>query len=87
MQQLEISVSQFEKFNGYMTNVNLFVANSQLIVNRTNELLARTDNFKVIADNLSSSFNQSQQLLEFLSARFSISWKNIKSLLQMLLQM
>ncbi len=71
MQQLEISVSQFEKFNGYMTNVNLFVANSQLIVNRTNELLARTDNFKVIADNLSSKLNQSQQLLEFLSAHFN----------------
>lgn len=70
LQQLDISVSQFEKFNGYMTNVTLFVENSQHIVNRTNELLARTDNFKVIADNLDNKLNQSQQLLEFLSAHF-----------------
>jgi hypothetical protein len=70
LQQLDISVAQFEKFNGYMTNVTLFVENSQHIVNRTNELLARTDNFKVIADNLDNKLNQSQQLLEFLSAHF-----------------
>jgi len=70
LQQLDTSVTQFEKFNGYMTNVNLFVENSQHIVNRTNELLARTDNFKVIADNLDNKLNQSQQLLEFLSAHF-----------------
>lgn len=70
LQQLDISVAQFEKFNSYMTNVTLFVENSQHIVTRTNELLARTDNFKVIADNLDSKLNQSQQLLEFLSAHF-----------------
>jgi len=70
LQQLDVSVVQFEKFNNYLTNVNLFVENSQHIVNRTNELLARTDNFKVIADNLDNKLNQSQQLLEFLSAHF-----------------
>ncbi len=70
LQQLDISVSQFEKFNGYLTNVTLFVENSQHIVNRTNELLARTDNFKVIANNLESKLDQSQQLLEFLSSHF-----------------
>lgn len=70
LQQLDISVEKFEKFNKYMTNVTLFVENSQHIVNRTNELLARTDNFREIADNLDSKLNQSQQLLEFLSAHF-----------------
>lgn len=70
LQQLDISVLQFEKFNSYMTNVTLFVENSQLIVNRTNEILARTDNFKTIADNLDNKLNQSQQLLEFLSSHF-----------------
>lgn len=70
LQQLDISIAQFEKFNGYMTNVTLFVENSQNIVSRTNELLARTDNFKGIADNLDSKLSQSQQLLEFLSSHF-----------------
>jgi len=68
---LEISVREFEKFNQHLSNVNLFIENSQHIVNRTNELLARTDNFKVIADNLDNKLNQSQKLLEFLSAHFS----------------
>lgn len=71
LQQLDLSVAQFEKFNSYLTNVNLFVENSQTIVNRTNELLIRTDNFKTIADSLESRLNQSQQLLEFLSAHFN----------------
>lgn len=70
LQQLDISVLKFEKFNSYMTNVNLFVENSQHIINRTNELLARTDNFKVIANSLDNKLNQSQQLLEFLSTHF-----------------
>src|SRR6218665_1260512 len=70
MQQVNLSVSQFEKFNSYLTNVNLLVENSQHIVHRTNELVARTDNFKVIADNLNSKLTQSQALLEFLSAHF-----------------
>lgn len=71
LQQLDISVKQFEKFNNYLTNVNVFVDNTQLIVSKTNELLERTNNFKVIADNLDNKLNQSQQLLEFLSAHFN----------------
>lgn len=67
---LEVSVKEFEKFNKYLTNVNLFVENSQNIVNRTNELLARTDKFKVIADNLDNKLNQSQELMSFLSEHF-----------------
>src|SRR6218665_2175630 len=70
MQQVNLSVEQFEKFNSYLTNVNLLVGNTQHIVNKTNELLARTDNFKSIADNLESRLAQSQALLEFLSAHF-----------------
>lgn len=71
MQQLDVSVGQFEKFNAYLINVTQFVENSQLIVNKTNELLARTDNFKSIAGNLENKLDQSQQLMDFLSAHFS----------------
>lgn len=71
LKQLDVSVAQFEKFNSYLTNVTQFVENSQIIVYRTNELLARTDNFKTIADNLENKLNQSQLLMEFLSAHFN----------------
>lgn len=71
LQQLDVSVEKFEKFNSYMTNVTQFVENSQLIVGRTNELLARTDNFKTIADNLENKLNQSHLLMEFLSSHFN----------------
>ena len=71
LKQLDISVGQFEKFNSYLTNVTHFVENSQSIVNRTNELLARTDNFKNIADNLEKNLNQSQLLMRFLSEHFT----------------
>lgn len=70
LKQLDVSVSQFERFNGYLTNVTQFVENSQLIVNKTNELLARTDNFKNIADNVEDKLNQSQLLLNFLADHF-----------------
>jgi hypothetical protein len=71
LKQLDVSVGQFEKFNAYLTNVTQFVENSQSIVNRTNELLERTDNFKDIADNLENKLDQSQMLMEFLSAHFN----------------
>ena len=71
LQQLDVSVEKFEKFNSYMTNVTQFVENSQLIVGRTNELLARTDNFQTIADNLENKLNQSHLLMEFLSSHFN----------------
>ena len=70
LQQLDVSVSQFEKFNYYLTNVNRFVENSQLIVGKTNELLERTDDFKSIANGIDNRLDQSQHLLEFLSEHF-----------------
>lgn len=70
LKQLDVSVGQFEKFNAYLTNVTQFVENSQNIVSRTNELLARTDNFKNIADNIDNKLNQSQLLMQFLSEHF-----------------
>lgn len=71
LQQLDLSVGQFQKFNAYLTNINLFSENSQHLVNRTNELLTRTDNFRVIAENLDNKLDLSQKLLEFLSTHFS----------------
>ncbi len=70
LKQLEVSVKEFEKFNGSMMNVNAFVTNSAQMVDRTNELLNRTDNFKSIADNLENKLTQSQQLMDFLSVHF-----------------
>lgn len=71
LKQLDLSVGKFEKFNAFLSNTTQFVENSQLIVTKSNELLARTDNFKTIAENLDSKLNQSQQLLTFLSEHFN----------------
>ena len=71
LKQLDKSVNEFEKFNHYLTNVNEFVHNSQLIVGKTNELLNRTDNFNSIAENLSSRLDQSERLLQFLHMYFT----------------
>jgi len=71
LKQLDKSVGEFEKFNHYLSNVNEFVHNSQLIVGKTNELLNRTDNFNAIAENLSSRLDQSEKLLQFLHMYFS----------------
>ena len=71
LKQLDLSVGKFEKFNAFLSNTTQFVENSQLIVTKSNELLARTDNFKTIAENLDNKLNQSQQLLTFLSEHFN----------------
>jgi hypothetical protein len=70
LQQLEVSFGHFDKFNLNFVNINAFVSLSEELVSRTNELLARTSNFKTIADNLDSRLTQSQMLLEFLSLHF-----------------
>jgi hypothetical protein len=71
LQQLDVSVTQFEKFNKHLTNVNAFVENSENIVSSTNELLKRTDNFRVIADSIENQVVQNSLLLEFLSTHFN----------------
>ncbi len=70
MQQLEGSVKHFDRFNNQFANINSFVDLSEQLVSRTNELLARTGNFKSIAENLDARLIQSQALLEFLSMHF-----------------
>lgn len=71
LKQLTLSVEQFEKFNKYLTNVNEFVDNSQQMVRKTNELLERTGDFKVVADTIDNRLHQSSQLLNFLSEHFN----------------
>lgn len=71
LKQLDVSVGKFEQFNNYLNNITQFVDNTQNIVGRTNELLERTDNFKSIAENLENKLNQSQLLMDFLSAHFN----------------
>jgi hypothetical protein len=71
LKQLNVSVSEFEKFNVFLENLSRVAGNTESILNRTNELLNRTDNFKSIADNLEYKLNQSQVLLDFLSSHFA----------------
>jgi hypothetical protein len=71
LKQLDLSIEKFEKFNAYLSNTTQFVENSQLMISKTNDLLARTDNFKNIAENIENRLNQSQHLLDFLSDHFN----------------
>lgn len=71
LKQLDISVGKFEKFNDYLSNTTEFVENSHLLISKTNDLLARTDDFKTIAENIDSRLNQSQHLLAFISEHFN----------------
>ncbi|HMP30409.1 MAG TPA: hypothetical protein PKD85_12465, partial [Saprospiraceae bacterium] len=70
LQQLDVSVTQFQNFNAYLTNVNQFVENSQLILESTRMVLERTNKFEVIADSIQNRLDQSALLLDFLSAHF-----------------
>lgn len=67
---LNASLEKFEKFNAYMDNVNEFVKNSQLIVGRANDLLARTDNLSTIAEEISSNISLGHQLLTFVNEHY-----------------
>jgi hypothetical protein len=71
LKQLNVSVSEFEKFNAFLENLSRVAGNTESILNRTSELLNRTDNFKSIADNLEDKLEQSQALLNFLSSHFA----------------
>jgi len=68
LQQLDTSVVQLEKFNNFLINMAAFATNSGQLVDRTHELLDRTDNLQVIAGKLDNRLDQSQQLLDFLAA-------------------
>lgn len=70
LQQLNVSVNEFKAFNTYLSNVNLFVDNSQQLIGRTNDLLLRTADFKSIAANIDQRLEQSHQLMSFLADHF-----------------
>jgi hypothetical protein len=67
---LESSTERFHKFNEYLSQVNSFVDNSKYLADRVVELLARSENFKTIADNVDGSLNQGRDLMAFLSQHF-----------------
>jgi hypothetical protein len=71
LKQLDVSVQQFEKFNGHIGNVNQFVENSQLLVSRTADLLDRTDSLKTVGDNIGIRLDESKLLVNFLSEHFN----------------
>jgi archaellum component FlaC len=70
LQQLDISVGQFEKFNHSFVDLNNFVENTHNLVSKSNEFLSRTDNLQVIAAKIESKLDESQQLIDFLSKHF-----------------
>ena len=68
LKQLQSSTKEFGKFNIYLQNVNGFIENSVTLNSRINDLLERSDNFKLIAEKIDQTFTINQDLLNFLSA-------------------
>lgn len=71
LRELNVSVEQFEKFNVTFHNLNSFLSNSYQLTEKTNELLARTDNFGKIAEGISNTLSESRQLTKFLTTHFA----------------
>lgn len=70
LEQIDTSFDKLDQFNRYLGNLTSLVENSGELVNKTNELLSRTENFKHIAERIESNLSQSQKLLQFLSEHF-----------------
>ncbi len=70
LEQIDTSLDKLDQFNRYLGNLTSLVENSGELVNKTNDLLSRTENFKHIAERIESNLSQSQRLLEFLSEHF-----------------
>lgn len=70
LKELRSSTQEFEKFNAHFSNLNSSLTQSATLVERLNELLARTGNLQKIADQLDSRLTQSQALLDFLGQHF-----------------
>jgi len=70
LKELQVSMVEFEKFNDHAANINSTIEISARLVERLDDLLGRTENLKDIADNIDSRLEQSQALLDFLSAHF-----------------
>lgn len=70
LQELNVAIQQFERFNEYFANLNGYISNSYQITDKLTAILDRTDNFKKIADTLEDKLDQSQQLISFLTQHF-----------------
>lgn len=65
------SSRKLEKFGTYIDRLNAFVAHSENLTTVAQDLLVRTDNFRVIAVNLGEEFSLNRKLMEFLSTHFA----------------
>ncbi|WP_299989371.1 MotA/TolQ/ExbB proton channel family protein [uncultured Pontibacter sp.] len=70
LKELKESTQQFVKFNTYLNQVNSMIDSSKQLTSKLNDAIDRTEDFHVIANSLGSKFDQSQQLLDFLSSHF-----------------
>jgi hypothetical protein len=64
LQQLQVTTKDLAKFNVYIQNLDGFVTQSKLIIERTEGLSA-------VADNLNQNFDASRQLFTFLTNHFT----------------
>ena len=71
VQELEKTVATLEQFNSYLVGMNEFITNTRALNSRVGEVLTRTDNFRVIAEQIHHNLNKTTQLQEFLNSHFT----------------
>jgi len=81
LQELNIAIQEFEKFNDCFSAINSTIVSSYQLTNKLDSILDRTGNFEKIANNLDDKLTKSDSLLAFLSTHF-IDLDNHKNLVR-----
>lgn len=71
LKELQFSVEKFSQFNQYLDSVNSFVSTSGNYTTKVNELIDRTENFKLIGNHIIEVFEENKKLNEFLQNHYS----------------
>lgn len=70
-QQLQESSSYIESLNAHLSNMDTFVANSQALIHKTNDVLEKTTHVEDIARAIKKTLQENQQILQFLSVHLN----------------
>lgn len=81
LQELNIAMNEFEKFNECFSAINSTIVSSYQLSNKLDSILGRTDNFEKIANNLDDKLTKGDSLLAFLSTHF-VDLENHKNLVR-----
>ncbi|MCU7694299.1 hypothetical protein ACFSPU_10810 [Haoranjiania flava] len=71
LQELQLTTERFQEFSRYLDNVNAMLLQSKEYTHKINEMIARTDDFKVLGDHVIQTFKHNEQLIDFLQQHYN----------------